>query len=259
MEPLQHHLDRSVAIQAAPKTVFRYFTDSARWANWWGAGSTIDARPGGKVVICYPGGVQALGEVVEVTPPERIIFTYGYASGTPIAAGSSRVTIRLEPDESGTRLHLLHEFADEGVRDHHVQGWRYQLSLFGNVVADEVHAGAAKVVDAWYDAWAIADDRAREDAFGKIAAASVSFRDRFSMLDSRSDLVAHSGAAQRFMPGVTLRRNGGIRHCQGRVLADWVASANDGKELMAGTSLFVMGPEGHIQSVTSFTNPPAGK
>ena len=259
MEPLQHHLDRRVAIQAAPETVFRFFTDSARWAKWWGAGSTIDAHPGGKVVIRYPGGVEALGEVIEMTPPERIVFSYGYASGTPIPPGSSRVTISLQPDESGTRLHLMHEFADASVCDQHVQGWRYQLSLFGNVVADEAHAGAAAVVDAWYDAWTIADDRARDEAFGKIAAATIIFRDRNSMLDSRSDLVAHAGAAQRYMPGVTLCRSGGIRHCQGRVLSGWIATASDGKELMSGASVFVMGPDSRIQSVTSFANQPAGK
>jgi uncharacterized protein YndB with AHSA1/START domain len=259
MGPLPHHLNRSVTIQAAPDTVFRFFTDSARWAGWWGAGSTIDARPGGKVVIRYPGGVESLGEVIEVTPPERIVFTYGYASGKPIPPGSSRVTIRLEPGESGTLLHLLHEFDDPAARDQHVQGWRFQLSLFSNAVADEVHAGAASLVDAWFDAWTISGDQAREDAFGKVAADSVSFRDRFSTLDGMAELVAHSGAAQRFMPGVRLRRVGGVRHCQGRVLVDWTASGSDGAERMSGSSVMLMGPDGRIQSVTSFANPPAGK
>src|SRR5262249_12384086 len=147
---------------------------------------------------------------------------------------------RLEPDESGTRLYLLHEFDDPAARDQHVQGWRFQLSLFSNVVADEVHAGAASLVDAWFDAWTIFDDRAREDAFGRVAAGTVSFRDRFSMLDGLSELVAHSGAAQRFMPGVRLRRAGSVRHCQGRVLADWTASGSDGVERMSGTSMLVM-------------------
>src|SRR5229473_7603642 len=132
MQELPYHLDRTVVINAKPDTVFRFFTDSARWANWWGAGSTIDAKPGGRVYIRHPGGVESLGEVLEVRPPERIAFTYGFASGTPIPPGSSRVTIRLEPDEAGTRLHLLHEFAEAAPRDEHIQGWRFQLSLFSN-------------------------------------------------------------------------------------------------------------------------------
>jgi len=39
-------LEVTVHIEAQPETVFSYFTDSVRWAAWWGAGSTIDARPG---------------------------------------------------------------------------------------------------------------------------------------------------------------------------------------------------------------------
>ena len=47
MNSLQHNLTRTIRIRAAREIVFGYFTDSARWANWWGAGSTIEAHPGG--------------------------------------------------------------------------------------------------------------------------------------------------------------------------------------------------------------------
>jgi uncharacterized protein YndB with AHSA1/START domain len=259
MGPLAHKLDRSVVIQASPGTVFRFFTDSARWAKWWGAGSTIDARLGGKVLIRNPGGVEALGEVLEVVPPERIVFTYGFATGKPIPPGSSRVTISLEPCDAGTRLHLLHEFPDAVVRDEHVQGWRFQLSLFANIVSDEVFAGAASVVDEWFEAWAVADEPARDAAFSKIATPHVRFRDRFSLLDGLADLSAHAGASQRFMPGVRMRRKGDVRHCQGVVLADWIASAADGRELMSGTNVFVLGTDARITSAVGFANPPAAK
>src|SRR5947209_19984744 len=127
---LPFRLDRTVLIQAAPDVVFGFLTDSARWATWWGAGSTIDARPGGRMTIRYPGGNEASGEVIEVHPPNRIVFTYGYASGKMIPPGGSRVTLELEPVGGATRLRLTHEVADPATRDDHVQGWRYQLSLF---------------------------------------------------------------------------------------------------------------------------------
>ena len=258
MEPLSHQLDRTVEIKAKPETVFRFFTDSARWAKWWGAGSTIDPRPGGKVVIRHPNGVETLGDVLEVLAPERIVFTYGYATG-PIAPGGSRVTIHLEPCEAGTRLHLLHEFADPGARDHHVQGWRFQLSLFANIVADEAYAGATVAVDSWFEAWTLSDDQERDDAFASVSAPGVRFHDRFSVLDGLADVSAHAGAAQKFMPGIHLKRKGEIRHCQGMVLADWIAAGADGQERMSGTSLFVLNPNGQISSVTGFTNPPAAR
>ena len=86
----------------------------------------------------------------------------GYASGTPMAPGASRVSITLAPHAEGTRLELVHEFADVAVRDEHVQGWRYQLSLFGNVVANEVNAGVAKAIDRWFELWSETDASARE-------------------------------------------------------------------------------------------------
>jgi uncharacterized protein YndB with AHSA1/START domain len=257
MQELPYHLDRTVVIKAKPETVFRFFTDSARWANWWGVGSTIDAKPGGRVYIRHPGGVESLGEVLELRPPERIAFTYGFVSGTPIPPGSSRVTIRLEPDQAGTRLHLVHEFAEPAPRDEHVQGWRFQLSLFSNAVANEVYADAGDVVDVWFGAWAVADDQAREKALAEIVTPGIRFCDRFSLLDGIADLTTHIGAAQKFMPGMDLRRKGNVRHCQGTVLADWIAVGNDGKERMSGTNVFVFEPDRRIASVTGFADPAA--
>ncbi len=254
---LEHRLDRTVDIQAPPETVFRYFTDSARWAKWWGAGSSIEPRPGGKVYIRYPNAVEAIGEVIEIASPERITFSFGYADGNPIPPGASRVTIVLERNGAATRLQLTHEFADAAVREQHVQGWRYQLAVFANVVADEVFTGAASIVDAWYGAWMITEHVARDAEFARIAAADIRFRDRFSLLDNVADLSAMAGAAQRFMPGIGLRRRGEIRHCQGMILADWVSTSSDGKEVMSGTSVFQLGADARIQSATSFANPPS--
>jgi uncharacterized protein YndB with AHSA1/START domain len=250
MMDLSHTLDRTVVIQAAPETVFRFFQESPKWATWWGPGSTIDPQPGGKVYIRHPNGIETVGEVLEIQPPERIVFTYGYASGNPIPPGASRVTIRLKPDADGTRLRLLHEFSEPGVRDQHVQGWRFQLSLFGNAVADEVFAGAASLVDSWFEAWADPNPQSRDATLERIASPSVTFRDRYSMLDGMSDLTAHVAAAQRFMPGIRLERTGDVRHCQGVVLADWVAKNPAGQDLMAGTNVFLLGPDRRFTAVT---------
>jgi uncharacterized protein YndB with AHSA1/START domain len=249
---LPYRLDRTVVIQAPRETVFRYFTDNARWAAWWGAGSAIEARPGGKMYIRHPNGIETVGEVLEVLSPERIVFTYGFASGKPVAPGGSRVTIELAQEAAGTRLHLWHEFAEEAVRNEHVQGWRFQLSLFSNVVANEAHAGAGAVVDAWFAAWAEADEKQRAETLGRIALSGIRFRDRFSLLDGTADLMAHISASLRFMPGMRLQREGEIRHCQGTVLADWAAVGNDGQQRASGSSVFTLAGDGRIEGVTSF-------
>ena len=137
-----------------------------------------------------------------------------------------------------------------------MQGWHFQLSLFSNVVANEIFAHAA-ALDAWFSAWAVADDSSREALLAGIAMPEIQFRDRYSVLDGLTDLAAHTGAAQRFMPGIRLQRKGEVRHCQGTVLADWIAVDGEGKERMSGTNVFVFNAEGKIVSVTGFANPPA--
>lgn len=248
-----HRLDRTVVIQAPPPVVFRYFTDSERWAAWWGKGSAIDPRPGGPVRIVHPNGVEVVGEVTAIDPPRQIGFTYGYATGAPIPAGGSHVTIHLEPAAAGrTRLTLVHEFADAAVRDQSVQGWRYQLSLFGNLVANEAFADAEAMVDGWFEAWSDPDAGSREARLAGVVGDRVSFRDRFSMVDGIDDLKPHLAAVHRFMPGMRLERAGPVRHCQGLALADWVARGADGAERGRGTNAFELGEGGRIVGVTGF-------
>jgi len=249
---LPHHLDRTVVIEAPREIVFRFFTDETRWAAWWGAGSTIDARPGGRVLIRYPEGTEVTGEVLDIDPPERIVFTYGYVSGQMIPPGGSLVTIRLERDRRGTRLELRHDFAEAAVRDQHVQGWRYQLSLFGNIVANDLHANAAAAVDEWFSAWLEADGDTRHRRLSAIASPAVRFRDRFSLIDGVNELSDQIGAAQRFMPGLRLERRGDVRQCQGLVLAEWVALTTDNQERGRGTNVFTFGADRKIEAVTGF-------
>lgn len=252
LPPLPHALERTVTIQAPPETVFRFFQDPARWAKWWGSGSTIDPKVGGDIYIRHPGNVEAAGKVLEIHPPRTLVFTYGFMSGKPIPPGSSRVTIHLEPLRGGTRLTLKHELGDAAVRDEHVQGWRFQLSLFANAVADEVNANAARYVDLWFKAWSEPDEIARRAMISEIAVPEVRMQDRFSNLEGIDDVLPHLAASQRFMPGLTLSRTGDVRHCQGMVLADWKVTGLDGRDRGTGTNVFVFAPSGRIEWVTGF-------
>jgi hypothetical protein len=200
------------------------------------------------VYIRHPNGIEASGEMLVVEPPQRIVFTYGYATNPALPPGSSRVTITLDPSAAGTTLRLTHELADAAARDEHVQGWRFQLSRFANAVSDEVNVNAAAVADAWFHAWQEADAAARERTLLRIASPEITVSDRYSCLRSVPDLLAHIAASQRFMPGVRLQRSGELRHCQGVALADFVAVLND-NEVMRGTNVFVFGPTGLLESV----------
>jgi uncharacterized protein YndB with AHSA1/START domain len=248
---LPYRVERTIVIEAPRELVFSFFTDSARWASWWGTGSTIEAKAGGRVFIKHPGGNEASGEVLDVEPPERIVYTYGYASGTPMPPGASRATIRLEPHERGTLLHLVHEFPDTASREEHVQGWRYQLSLFGNLVANTLHADAAAVTDRWFEAWNLSEDNVRLRALEAIAAPDIRFSDRYSLLVGIEDLSSGIAGFHRFFPFV-IERRGEPRHCQGMLLVDWQARRPDGQSLGAGTNVFRLRADGRIAEVTGF-------
>jgi uncharacterized protein YndB with AHSA1/START domain len=249
---LAHQVARTLVIRAHRETVFQFFTDSSRWAAWWGAGSTIDARPGGQVLIRHPNGVEVSGEVLDVLAPERIVFTYGHANGSPIPPGGSRVTIQLDHHPTGTQLSLTHEFADERARDEHVQGWRFQLSLFANLIANTANIEATTIVDRWFAAWSEPDADARDRTLGTLVSPHVLVADKFSALAGSGDLRAHLAAVHRFMPGLRLQRRGAIRHCQWHVLADWVAVTPDGQPKGEGTNVFVLDHDQRIAGVTGF-------
>ena len=218
---MPHRLDRSILINASRETVFGYFTDSTRWARWWGQGSTIDARAGGAVQIVHPGGVQVAGEILEIDPPTRLVFTYGYVSGTPMPVGASVVTIQLEDDQQGTRLDLSHVFADEKLRDEMVQGWRFQLSLFGNLVANDVHAGASTAVDGWFAAWSEPDTAKREALLDRLATEEVrvprSFQPDRRLVRSASTPGGRAQVHARHAPRARGRHPPLPRHGAGRL------------------------------------------
>ena len=252
MTELPHSLDRTIVICAKRSTVFRYFTDSARFADWWGKGSQIEGKPGGALRIVFSNDVTASGEVLEITPNERIVFTYGFDSGTPIPPGGSRVTITLQDHPDGTMLTLHHEFADAAARDLHVQGWRYQLALFANVAAREQHAGVQLQVDNYFAMWNMIDADDRRKAMETLLVPEVTFKDRYSCTSNADDLNAHITAGKHFMPGLTITRDGETQQCQGTAMVDWIARRSDNTEAGRGTNVFDLAPDGLIRRIIGF-------
>jgi uncharacterized protein YndB with AHSA1/START domain len=250
MSEMEHVLEHTVTIVARRETVFRYFTDSGRFAAWWGAGSAIEPRPGGAVRIRYPNGVVAGGTVVEMRPVERVVFTYGYESEKPFPIGASRVTITLVESGRGTIVRLRHELPTAAARDEHVQGWRYQLAVFANVVATEAHAGASALADRFFALWGETDPARRRTELQAIALDTLAFRDLHSCTEGLDDLSAHIAASQRFMPGVVLRRQGEVRQCQGTAVVDWALEGPGGAPRREGTNVLDLAPDGRIARVT---------
>jgi uncharacterized protein YndB with AHSA1/START domain len=249
---LIHSLERSITICAERSTVFRFFIESQLFADWWGEGSTIDGRVGGTLSIRYPNGLLASGKILEMEPPERIVFTYGYDAGKPFPPGESRVVITLKEHSDGTVLTLRHELSDASLRDEHIQGWRYQLALFANVASRQQHSNIHQRLDSYFDLWNIGDSDTRLKKMDGLLQQEILFQDKHSCTSGLQDLNAHLTAYQHFMPGMQLKRDGEARHCQGIVLCRWIANKQDGSEVAKGSNVFVLSANGLIQRITGF-------
>lgn len=118
----------SVHIAARPETVFPYFTDPGRYVQWMGAGAALEPVPGGRYHVVMRDGVEALGEFVEVDPPHRLVFTWGWTHDGAVPPGTTRVVITLQAEAGGTRVVLRHYgLPGDDQREHHRKGWLVYL------------------------------------------------------------------------------------------------------------------------------------
>jgi uncharacterized protein YndB with AHSA1/START domain len=118
----------SVHISARPETVFPFFTDPVRYVQWMGARATLEPEPGGVYRVGMRDGVEAVGEFVEVDPPHRLVFTWGWTDRFEVAPGSTRVVVDLHEEDGGTRVVLRHYgLPTDEQRKHHRGGWEAYL------------------------------------------------------------------------------------------------------------------------------------
>ena len=131
-------LEQSLYIGAPPETVWRFWVDPERLASWWGAALELDATPGGPFVVEINEEAVMVGEFLEVEPPERLVFTFGWkgrAPAGPLAPGSTRVEVLLEQEGDGTRLVLRHHDLPAVHTADHEDGWRHFLGVLAERAA----------------------------------------------------------------------------------------------------------------------------
>lgn len=125
-------LEVSVHIAAEPETVFPYFTDPVRYVQWMGEHATLEPEPGGVYRVSMRDGVEVLGEFVEVDPPRRLVFTWGWTQDQAVAPGTTRVVVTFTAEDGGTRVVLRHhDLPSDAHRSHHGQGWEMYLARLG--------------------------------------------------------------------------------------------------------------------------------
>src|SRR3954452_4737417 len=86
-------VEREISIAASPETVWGLLTDPEKVVKWMGLTATFDARPGGSYRYEILSGHVASGEFLELDPPRRPVYTWGWEPGeegpNPVPPGSS--------------------------------------------------------------------------------------------------------------------------------------------------------------------------
>jgi uncharacterized protein YndB with AHSA1/START domain/DNA-binding transcriptional ArsR family regulator len=136
-----------VRIDPRPETVFEFFTDPEKMVQWMGRSHELDPRPGGVFRCDINGRDVASGAYVELDPPRRVAFTWGWeAEETVTKPGTSTVEVTLEPDAGGTRVRLVHRgLRTEESRAAHAHGWDHYTRRLALAAAGD---------DAGPDPWA---------------------------------------------------------------------------------------------------------
>jgi uncharacterized protein YndB with AHSA1/START domain len=132
---------REIHIRATPETVFEFFTDPRKLTRWLATEATLDPKPGG---ICHQeharedgsgGSYHMRGEFLEVSSPERVVFTWGFTDpDVGVPPGSSVVDVTLTPDAGGTRLRLEHRDLPVAAIESHAGGWTGMLERLATAV-----------------------------------------------------------------------------------------------------------------------------
>jgi uncharacterized protein YndB with AHSA1/START domain len=125
-------VEREIEIAASPETVWRFLSDPERARSWWGVRVELDLVAGGRYRVEVVPGRVVSGAFVEIDPPRRLVYTFGWEEGSGIPGavppGSTRVEIDLISEGAGTRLRLVHrDLPGPESAASHTRGWVHYL------------------------------------------------------------------------------------------------------------------------------------
>jgi uncharacterized protein YndB with AHSA1/START domain len=141
-------VERELAIAASPETVWELLVNPDEAIRWMGQAATFDVRPGGAYCVDVIPGHTASGEFVEIDPPRRLVYTWGWETGESVVpAGSSTVEFELTPTGDGTLLRFRHrDLPSAEAAASHAHGWDHYFERLAVVAA-----GGDAGVDPWIE------------------------------------------------------------------------------------------------------------
>jgi uncharacterized protein YndB with AHSA1/START domain len=133
--------------KAPAQAIFEAWTSADMLRRWWPAGSDwetpvaeVDVRVGGRLrlVMRSPDGEEfgGSGEYVEITPPERLVFTWSW-DGHEGHEGTQLIEVELSEERDGTTTVVLTNrgLEDEEAKRTHRAGWQASFDNLDRVLA----------------------------------------------------------------------------------------------------------------------------
>jgi uncharacterized protein YndB with AHSA1/START domain len=134
-------IERQVFIPADPETVFKFLVEPELMARWIGRVQFAMAEEGGpfRLQFTFGDGHTATGVFTEISPPQRLAFSFGWEGNDTFPPGTSLVEIQLHPQAGGTLLKLKHTgFPDAAHREftpaNHADRWSHYLARLAETV-----------------------------------------------------------------------------------------------------------------------------
>ena len=119
--------------------MFDLFTTESGLREWMATDATVDLRPGGPWRWVHEDGNACSGEFIEIDPPSRLSFTYGWESGefADVAPGSTMVEVSFVPTATGTRVAVVQRGLVGDRITNHTIGWTHFLGRLAGVAQQE--------------------------------------------------------------------------------------------------------------------------
>jgi uncharacterized protein YndB with AHSA1/START domain len=126
-------------IDAPPEVVFAMFVRPDLLVQWIGDSAELDPRPGGVFRFTLGDQDTCRGRYLEVDPPRRVVFTWGWelAEAIPVPADSTTVEVDLTPQGDGTHLRLVHRGLEGDAMLLHEHGWHRFLGRLQAVIGGD--------------------------------------------------------------------------------------------------------------------------
>jgi uncharacterized protein YndB with AHSA1/START domain len=144
-------IEQEVRVNAPAQAIFPFFTDAQSIVRWMAVDATLDPRPGGVFRVNCPNELHVIeGRYLELEPPSRVVFTWGWKSmyGESVAPGSSTVEVDLLADGDATIVRVRHRELRPEVRSFHDMGWAHYLPRLAVAAA-----GGNPGIDFWAEAF----------------------------------------------------------------------------------------------------------